>query len=95
MVRLRVAGWFDERDIELAFPSTWEVTECRMAGHDKPALTDEQMREALRNPFGTPRLSELARGKQKAVILFDDLPKPTPTSRIIPFVLEEIGRAHV
>jgi nickel-dependent lactate racemase len=90
MVSLRVAGWFGERDIELAFPSTWEVTERRMAGHDKPALTDEEMRAALRNPFGTPRLSELAKGKQKAVILFDDLPKPTPTSRIIPFVLEEM-----
>jgi nickel-dependent lactate racemase len=89
-VNLRVAGWFGERDIDLAFPSTWEVTECRMAGHDKPALTDEEMRIALRNPFGTPRLSELAKGRKKAVILFDDLPKPTPTSRIIPFVLEEM-----
>lgn len=77
MVRLRVAGWFDERDIELAFPSTWEVTECRMAGHDKPALTDEQMREALRNPkpLRHPPAERTGRGKQKAVILFDDLPK--------------------
>ena len=59
-VSMRVAGWFGERDIELAFPSTWEVTERRMAGHDRPALTDQEMRTALRNPFGTPRLSQPA-----------------------------------
>ena len=89
-VRLRVAAWFGEREIDLAFPSDWEVTERRMAGHDRPALTDDQMRAALRNPIGTPRLSELAMGKQRVVILFDDLPKPTPTGRIVPFVLEEL-----
>ena len=89
-VSLRVGGWFDERDIELAFPSDWEVTECRMAGHDKPALTDDEMRAALSNPLGSPRLRELAKGKKEVVILFDDLPKPTPASRIVPFVLEEL-----
>ena len=90
IVSLHVSGWFGEREIELAFPDTWEVMESRMAGHDKPALTDEEMREALRKPFGTPRLSELAKSKKKAIILFDDLTKPTPASRIIPFVLEEM-----
>jgi nickel-dependent lactate racemase len=89
-VRLRVAAWIGERDIELAFPSNWEVTERRMAGHDKPALTDDQMRTALHNPIGTPRLSELARGKEKVVILFDDMSKPTPIGRIVPVVLEEL-----
>ena len=89
-VSLRVAGWFGEREIELAFPSHWEVTERRMAGHDKPALTDDQMRAALQNPIGTPRLSDLAKGKKQAVVLFDDTPKPTPASRIVPFVLEEL-----
>lgn len=89
-VSLRVGAWFGERDIELAFPSDWEVEECRMAGHDMPALTDDEMRAAVQNPIGTPRLCELARGKKEVVILFDDMPKPTPTSRIVPFVLEEL-----
>ncbi len=94
-VSLRVAAWFGERDIELAFPSNWEVIENRMAGHDKPALSDDQMRAALHNPIGTSRLSELARGKEKVVILFDDIPKPTPASRIVPFVLEELHEGGI
>ena len=62
---MRVEANFGERDIDLSFPSNWEVTETRMAGHDKPALTDEQILAAVRNPIGSPPLSELARGKQK------------------------------
>jgi nickel-dependent lactate racemase len=89
-VSLRVGTWFGEREIELAFPTHWEVVECRMGGHDKPALTDAEMRAALQNPIGSPRLRELAQDKKEVVILFDDLPKPTPTSRIVPFVLEEL-----
>jgi nickel-dependent lactate racemase len=89
-VSLRVGTWFSEREIELAFPTHWEVVECRMGGHDKPALTDAEMRAAVQNPIGSPRLRELAQDKKEVVILFDDLPKPTPTSRIVPFVLEEL-----
>ncbi len=89
-INLRVSAWFGERDIDLAFPSDWEVTERRMAGHDKPALTDERMRAALQNPIGTPRLSELARDQKRVVILFDEMSKPTPIGRIFPFVLEEL-----
>ena len=94
-IDLRVQAWFGEKDIELVFPSNWEVTERRMAGHDRKALTDDQMRTALKNPIGTPRLRELARGKEQGIVLFDDLPKPTPTSRIVPFVLEELHEGGI
>ena len=94
-VSIRVAAWADERDIELSFPSDWEVTERRMAGHDRPALTGDQMRAAMENPIGTPRLKELAKGKEKVVILFDDMSKPTPIDCIVPFVLEELHAAGI
>lgn len=94
-VTLRVNCWYDEHDIEVAFPSNWEVVECRMLGHNRPALTQEQMRAALRNPFGSPRLAELAKGKKEVVILFDDLPKPTPAKVFVPFVLEELHEGGV
>ncbi len=89
-IQLTVNAWFGDEETEISLPSNWEVTECRMAGHDKPALTDDEIRAAIQNPIGSPRLSELARGKKEVVILFDDPPKPTPTSRVAPFVLEEL-----
>ena len=89
-VRIRTNAYFGDDEITLTFPDSWRVTEVRMAGHDRPPLTDQEMRLALQSPIGTPRLSDLARGKKQVCILFDDLPKPTPTYRIVPFVLEEL-----
>jgi nickel-dependent lactate racemase len=66
-----------------------------MAGHDKPSLSDDEMRSALQSPIGTPRLSEMAKGAKQVCILFDDIPKPTPSSRIMPFVLEELHAGGV
>jgi len=50
---------------------------------------------ALKNPIGTPRLSELADGKKKVIILCDDLSRPTPADKIIPHVIEELFAAGV
>jgi len=92
---LRVGGFFDERDITLSLPDNWEIIECRMAGHDLPALSREDLRRALHNPIGSPRLSELARGAKRVCILFDDLTRPTPADRIAPLVLEELHEGGV
>jgi nickel-dependent lactate racemase len=61
-----------------------------MKGHDKAPLTGSEIRKALRQPIGTPRLSELAKGKRQVCILFDDIPKPTQPGDVIPFVIEEL-----
>ena len=92
-IRIPTHAWYGDCDMELQFPATWQVEECRMAGHDTPALDDDQLRAQLDSPLGTPRLRELARGRKQAVILFDDLTRPAPTWRILPLVLEELHAA--
>ncbi len=94
-IRIRVNAFFGDEEIELSFPENWAIHECRMAGHDKLPLSDEEMRHALRKPYGTRRLKEMVKEGNKVCILFDDIPKPTPTSRIVPFVLEELYQGGV
>jgi nickel-dependent lactate racemase len=94
-VKTRINAFRGDNEIELRFPENWDVTECRMAGHNKPSLSDDEMRSALQSPIGTPRLSEMAKGTKKVCILFDDITKPTPTSHIMPFVLEELHSGGV
>jgi nickel-dependent lactate racemase len=94
-VTLRTGAFFAEGPLVLAFPAVWQVRECHMAGHGRPPLSDEDMRQALRSPIGSARLSELARGAREVCILFDDLTKPTPADRIVPFVLEELHAAGI
>ena len=94
-VAMLVNAFFGDDEIELAFPDNWDIHECRMAGHDREPLSDEGMRDALLNPIGAPRLSDMAKGSRQVCVLFDDLPKPTPASRIVPFVLEELHAGGV
>ena len=50
----------------------------------------ETVRRALLSPIGSPRLSELARGKHNIVIIASDHTRPVPSRVIMPLMLEEI-----
>jgi nickel-dependent lactate racemase len=65
-----------------------------MAGHDRLQLSYEEARQALQSPLDSPRLSELAGGEQ-ACIIIDDMPKPKPASRIVPFMLEKLHASGI
>lgn len=51
---------------------------------------DEIVAEAMAHPIGSPRLAELAEGKQNVVIICSDHTRPVPSRHIIPQMLREI-----
>lgn len=61
-----------------------------------PSCTDcseeELIRRALAAPIGSQPLSELAKGKQKVVVLTSDHTRPVPSRITLPPMLEEIRR---
>src|SRR2546427_12771914 len=52
-------------------------------------------RSIVRDPIGQSRISDLARGAKDPVVILDDLTRPTPTDRVVPFVLRELEAAGV
>jgi nickel-dependent lactate racemase len=56
-------------------------------------IGDAGIRRALAEPIGAPPLHEVAAGRRDAAILIDDLTRPTPSYRILPYILEELSRA--
>jgi len=57
----------------------------------KPELSEiDLVREALENPIGTPKLRDMAKGKDKVVIIASDHTRPVPSKIIMPLMLEEI-----
>ena len=54
----------------------------------------ELVREALANPIGTPRLSELAKGKDRIVLVTSDHTRAVPSKLTLPILLEEIRRGN-
>jgi nickel-dependent lactate racemase len=51
---------------------------------------DGLIREALKSPIGTPPLRDLVRGKKQVAVIVSDQTRPTPSRRLLPFVLEEL-----
>ncbi len=85
--------WFENTERELTFPDRWDVANLTSPGLNKPGLSREQIRERIEHPMDGPTLTELAKGKRQAVIVFDDMTRPTPVKDVAPFVLDALHKA--
>lgn len=54
----------------------------------------EIVNQAIENPIGTPKLSQMAKGKNKIVIIASDHTRPVPSKVIIPPMLREIRKGN-
>ena len=86
-------AWHGDTHIQLDFPPGWRVTVASMA--DAPAAPPDVIRKALHNPIGTPPLRELARERESAVIVVEDITRPLPAAAILPAILSELRAAGI
>lgn len=84
-------AWYGDNLLTVSFPAAWQVRVIR--GQPLPTLTQTDMRSALQHPIQSPPLSTLAQGKTSAVILIDDLSRPTPAADLLPLVFDELFNA--
>ena len=85
--------WYENQERELKFPDRWEVNYLTSPGFDKPGLNPALIKEKLNQPLEGLTLEEMARGKKEAVVLFDDMTRPTPVGAAANHVLESLHRA--
>ena len=62
---------------------------------DIPLDEQNTIKNALENPIGSPRLSEIVKPGEKVVIVTSDISRPMPSYKVLPAVLEEIKSAGV
>ena len=61
----------------------------------KPLDTEENLvKTAMASPIGSERLCDMAKGKNKVVIIASDHTRPVPSKVIIPFMLAEIRKGN-
>lgn len=89
-VLLPTRHWHGGGHTELTLPpdGSWELLPIR--GARAPTLTPDQIAAAVSAPLGSPPLAELARGRERAVVLFDDLTRPTRAGLLAEPVLREL-----
>ena len=90
---IHTRAWAGDDALTLAFPKGWRVEMCGPVAC--PRVTEAQIRDAFDNPIGSPRIAELAHGKNSAAIVVDDLSRPTPAADLIPYLLKELHDAGI
>jgi len=93
--KLPQLAWYDPKELQITFPDSWDVQVCNLAGYDKPALTDDQIRDIIATPIGMPPIREAARGKKDVAIIFDDMARVTRVAKIVPHILSELAIAGI
>jgi len=88
LVNIRTDMWCGDNDLTLNFPDNWNVSVYK--SKDAEALDESGIERALSEPIGAKQVEELARGKQSAVIIVDDLSRPTPAHQVIPNILPKL-----
>jgi nickel-dependent lactate racemase len=58
-------------------------------------VKEEDIKNSIMNPIGTKKLSELAKGKKSVAIVTDDMTRPTPVHKIMPYILQELESAGI
>jgi nickel-dependent lactate racemase len=87
------AAWYGDKELQLKFPDTWEVNVFNM--EDTPELSQEDIKQALNNPIGTPSIQEIAKGKSNAVIAIEDISRPIQAETILDLVLNQLNLAGI
>ena len=86
---------YGNEPVIIDIPDNWSVTVCEYAGANAPAMSPEQIAAAIAAPEGCAPIREAARGKQDAVIVIDDISRPTPCADIARAVIAELEQAGV
>ena len=83
-------AWFGDEDLQISLPGNWDISVADIPADYRGGLTAGEIEEKLLNPVGCLPLPELARGTRKAVIIFDDLTRPTKVADIVPHVVAQL-----
>ncbi|MDH7490444.1 MAG: nickel-dependent lactate racemase [Anaerolineae bacterium] len=82
--------------LALRLPESWTVAGIHEPASLPPAPdAAEEARRSLQQPFGMPRLRELARPGMRVALVVDDGSRPTPASVLVGGVLAELEAAGV
>ena len=98
---MKVSIPYGDGALEVVLPDDLQVTVvgpgCGLGEEEPPPVApsaaDEQaeIRRALAEPIGAPRLSELAASARSAAIVVSDVTRPCPSYRFLPALLAELS----
>lgn len=85
--------WFTDEDDTLQFPDEWTINV--FGNQVLPALSDKEIDQRLDEPIDSLPLSSMAIGRKSAIILIDDISRPTPVPKLLSNVITRLSQAGI
>jgi nickel-dependent lactate racemase len=87
---------YEGRKIYFSLPPEWNVISNQDVAPAK-GVSDvpAEVERALSNPIGSPPIEDLAKPGMNAVILFDDIQRPTPAYYAFPSILNKLNKGGI
>ncbi|MGI6722393.1 MAG: nickel-dependent lactate racemase [Anaerovoracaceae bacterium] len=92
---MRIKVGFGDGIQECEIPEKNLILEMHANPITKVEDEEQEVRRALDEPIGSPKLSEIVKKGEKIAIITSDVSRPMPTWKVIPGILEELGKAGV
>lgn len=87
--------WYGNTLFDIELPDSWQVDICEMTGYAQKPLSLENIEAAIKHPINALPIAELAKGKKRAVIVFDDMTRPTRAYEIAPVIVNELLKGGI
>jgi len=92
-ITLRRDAWHTDEETVLKIPDGWTVN---VTGNQPlPALSAAEIDSRTDDPIDSPLLADLAKGKKSAVILVDDITRPTPADKLLPGLIRRLQQGGI
>lgn len=94
MKTIKMPYYKSTMDLHIDEKNLTAVITAKIDKYKSNADEEELVHQALANPIGTPRLSELAKGKEKVVLVTSDHTRAVPSKITLPILLKEIRNGN-
>ena len=85
---------YGKEKLSCALPDSARILTSRLGSYVPEASQEQLIEKAMAAPMGSAPLEELARGKEKVVIICSDHTRPVPSKLILPPMLSAIRRGN-
>lgn len=94
MKTIKIPYYTSTMDLHVSEENLKAVITAKMHEYKAEKSEEELVHDALEHPIGTPRLSELAKGKNKVVLVTSDHTRAVPSKITLPILLAEIRKGN-
>jgi len=86
---------YGNNKIPISIPQKSLIKVCWLKSEPRIKNYIEEIENSIKTPIESPRISQISKGKNSAVIISTDISRPTPDNLLIPPILNELNKGGI